>query len=49
MELFTAASCNDGWGAYWAGRWISDHWSTAQGEMSIAWKELYAIAIAINK
>ena len=48
MELFTDASGNDGWGAYWAGRWISDRWSTAQSEMSIAWKELYAVAIATN-
>ena len=49
MELFTNASGNDVWGAYWAGRWILDHWSTAQHEMSIVWKwkELYAIAIAI--
>ena len=46
MELFTDASGNEGWGAYWAGQWISDHWTTAQGEMSIAWKELYAITIA---
>ena len=28
--------------------WISDHWTTAQGEMRIAWKELYAITIAVN-
>ena len=48
MELFTDASGNNGWGAYWAGRWISDRWSTAQSEMSIAWKELYAVAIATN-
>ena len=48
MELFTDASGNEGWGAYWAGQWISDHWTTAQGEMSIAWKELYAITIAVN-
>ena len=48
MELFTDASGNNGWGAYCAGRWISDHWSTAQCEMSIVWKELYAIVIAIN-
>ena len=48
MELFTDASGNDCWGAYWAERWISDYWTTALGEMSIAWKELYAIAIAFN-
>ena len=48
MELFTDASGNEGWGAYWAGQWISDHWTTVQGEMSIAWKEHYAITIAVN-
>ena len=48
MELFTDASGKDGWGAYLVGRWISDHWSTVQGEMSIAWKNLYAIAIAVT-
>ena len=48
-ELFTDASGKDGWGAYWAGRWISDHWSTTQqGETTIAWKELYAITMAVN-
>ena len=25
-----------------------DHWCTVQGKTSIAWKEVYAIAIAIN-
>ena len=25
MKLFTDASGKDGWGAYWAGRWISDY------------------------
>ena len=25
MKLFTDASGKDKWGAYWAGRWISDH------------------------
>ena len=48
MELFTDASGKDGWAAYWAGRWISDHWSTEQGTVCIAWKELYAITVAIN-
>ena len=48
MELFTDALGKGGWGAYWAGRWIADHRSIAQGKMSIAWKELYAIAIAVN-
>ena len=36
MELFTDASGSNGWGAYFAGRWISDRWSTARCEMSIA-------------
>ena len=49
MELFTDALGKDIWGAYWAGRWISNHWSTTQqGETTIAWKELYAITMAVN-
>ena len=48
MELFTDASGNEGWGAYWTGRWISAHWSTPQTTMSIAWKELYAIVLSAH-
>ena len=48
MQLYTDASGTEGWGAYWSGRWIRDHWSSEQQEMSIAWKELYAITVAAH-
>ena len=48
MQLFTDASGHEGWGAYWSGRWLQDHWSPKQKEMSIAWKELYAIVMAVH-
>ena len=48
MQLFTDASGSDGWGAYWSGRWLQDHWSPAQQQMNIAWKELYAIVMAVH-
>ena len=48
MKLFTDASGHDGWGTYWSGRWLQDHWSHAQQQMSIAWKELYAIVMTVH-
>ena len=48
MELFTDASGKDGWGANWAGRWISARWSRVQTTMSIVWKELYAIVTSAH-
>ena len=48
MQLFTDASGSDGWGAYWSGRWLQDHWSPAQQQMDIAWKELYATVMAVH-
>ena len=48
MQLFTDALGHDGWGAYWSGRWLQDHWSPAQQQMNIAWKELYAIVMAVH-
>ena len=48
MQLFTDASGSDGWGAYWSGRWFQDHWSPAQQQLNIAWKELYAIVMAVH-
>ena len=30
MQLLTDVSGSDGWGAYWSGRWLQDHWSPAQ-------------------
>ena len=37
-----------GWGAYWSGRWIQAHWSSDEAERNIVWKELFAIAAAVN-
>ena len=48
MKLFTDASSHDGWGEYWSGRWLQDHWSPAQQQMSIARKELYAIVMTVH-
>ena len=35
-------------GAYWDGHWIQTHWLPDQIEKDIAWKELFAIASAVN-
>ena len=48
MQLYTDASGTEGWGEYWSGKWIRDHWSPEQQEMSTAWKELYAITVAAH-
>ena len=48
MQLFTDASGHEGWGVYWSGRWLQDHWSPEQLEMNIPWKELYATVVAVH-
>ena len=48
MALYTEASGTLGWGAYWAGHWIQAHWLPGQIGRDIAWKELFAIASAVN-
>lgn len=48
MELFTDVSGSHGWGAYWAGRWIQGQWPAEHFHKTITWKELYAIATAVN-
>jgi len=48
MAFYTDASGTLGWGAYWAGRWIQAHWLPDQIGKDIAWKELFAIASAVN-
>ena len=48
MSLFTDASGSLGWGAYWSGHWIQAHWSPDQANKDIVWKELFAIASAVN-
>ena len=47
MELFTDAS-NLGYGAFWAGKWLSEPWPPSQQHFSIAWKELYTILVACS-
>ena len=36
--------------AYWDSRWIQSHWSPSpsQKDMDIAWKEMYAIVLAVH-
>ena len=48
MSLFTDASGRLGWGAYWSGHWIQSPWSCDQVNRDIVWKELFAIASAVN-
>ena len=48
MQLFTDASGTIGWGAYWCGKWLQGRWSKLQLCMDIAWKELFAIVMAIH-
>ena len=47
MELYTDAS-NLGYGAYWAGKWFNNTWTTPQAHHTIAWKELFAILVACS-
>jgi len=48
MALYMDASGTLGWGTYWAGHWIQAHWLRDQIGKDIAWKELFAIALAVN-
>ena len=48
MNLYTDASGTLGWGAYWSGRWLQAHWSLNDCKKDIVWKELFAIAAAVN-
>ena len=48
MSRYTDAASSVGWGAYWSGRWIQAHWSSEEVERNIVWKELFAIAAAVN-
>ena len=48
MSLYTDASGTLGWGAYWSGRCIQADWSPDKIGRDIAWKELFAIASAVN-
>ena len=41
MHLFTDASGNKGWGAFWADRWLQAEWSSEQAQQDIVWKELF--------
>ncbi len=46
FNLFTDATGHLGYGAYWNGHWFSKTWSSNLLDMSIEWKELYAIVMA---
>ena len=48
MSLFTDALGSLDWGIYWSGHWIQSHWSGDQVNRGIVWKELFAIASAVN-
>ena len=48
LEIFTDASGTQGWGAYYAGRWMQGRWTTDQLAMTIEWKELYAVLMACS-
>ena len=48
MNLYTDASGTLGWGAYWSGRWLQARWSLNDCKKDIVWKELFAIAAAVN-
>ena len=48
MSLYTDASSTLGWGAYWSGNWIQARWSPDQVDRDIIWKELFAVASAVN-
>ena len=48
MNLYTDASGTLGWGAYWSGRWLQACWSLNDCNKDIVWKELFAIAAAVN-
>ncbi len=46
MALFTDASSEIGYGAFWNGHWIQQRWPQPLQHHSIQWKELYAIVVA---
>ena len=48
MDLYTDASGLHSWGAYWSGRRIQAQWPVEHIDKYITWKELYAIAAAVN-
>ena len=48
MSLYTDAFSTLSWGAYWSGNWIQAQWSPDQVDRDIIWKELFAVASAVN-
>ncbi len=46
LHLYTDASSEIGFGAYWSGRWFNQRWPSHLKHHSIEWKELYAIVMA---
>lgn len=48
MELYTDASSTIGYGAYYNGQWFAGTWAADPCNEDIAYKELYAIVLAVN-
>ena len=48
MNLYTDASGTLRWEVYWSGRWLQARWSLNDRKKDIVWKELFAIAAAVN-
>ena len=48
VQLYTGTSGTKGWGACWLGRWLQHRWSPAQCLMNIAWRELFAMLVAVH-
>ncbi len=46
MCLYTDASSEIRYGAFWNGHWIQARWLQALQQHSIQWKELYAVVMA---
>ena len=49
MQLFTDTSGSNCWGACWSNHWLESERSPEQTQQDIVWKELYAIASAVNR
>lgn len=48
LQLYTDASGELGYGAYYKGMWFNGHWDHTTHSQSITWKELYAIVLAAS-
>lgn len=48
FQLYTDASSLIGFGAFWDGSWFNGRWAASMQQMSITWKELYAVVLATS-